>query len=351
MLEVREGTVSDSQYALGVHNFDQGSYQAGDLAAYYAALGVDALELQGAVAHLKFRDNTPVGSEAWRTGAIPTMSAHNQMFLSEAKALGMRTLVAYVPENSWNETANPTLMANLQTAAALAASTYTDVDIWLFGNERQQKTVDVAEDWFVVENICGQVWQGAGKQWAAGADQAPNNLLSTIQERRADYWATDPDWLVFHEYEALPQHVREIRRATEALTGRSWNIVFTEWALDFENPAQTGTKDWVRDYRAREYAEHWGRALRRERVWGCYFTLRELLDELPDQLPLHGLADSLGDAISDSPPARDSSDVALKSRRYYLYAENALAEWNARHKARRIQQRNALDRIGYWTEE
>ena len=74
-----------------------------------------------------------------------------------------------------------------------------------------------------------------------------------------------------------------------------------------------------------------------------------MLDELPDLLPLQGLADSLGEEVAAEPPANSSADVALKSRRYYLYAENALAEWNARVKARKIQQRNVLARQGYWT--
>lgn len=336
--------MSAAKYCLGVHNFDQGSYAAGDLDAYVAALGVDAGELTGAVAHLKFRDF----GELWRTGAIPTMSAHNQTFLSEAKAKGMTTIVAYVPENSWNNVGNASLMSNLQTAAALAATTYTDVDVWLMGNERQQKTVDTAEDWFTVENICGQVWQGLGRGWAAGADQAPNNLLSTIQRRRADYWDTDPDWLIFHEYGAIPAHVREIRLAVEALTSRTWNIAFTEWALDFEGLLAEGTKPWVRDYRAREYAEWWGRALRKERVYGCYFTLRELLDE-PDLLPVAGLADALSEVeVADEPAAFDPSDAGLKTRRYLLYGANSRAVWNATWKGWRVLFRHLALRLGYW---
>ncbi len=330
------------RYCVGVHGYEPNNalvnvYTAGELQTYLTALGLGS-DAGGALAHEKLKDTT----ERWRAGTVPATwgtDGHDYLFIQEAKALGFKTVAAWVPEGAWNYYEDAGEMAQFDLAAAACVSTYPDVDVWLFGNERESKDfdadVDETDAWFTLENRAGQIWQGLGKEWMAGADQAPANFLSTLKERMDDYWATDPDWLALHHYGSggfTARQVGDLRRSIEYISGKTWDIAFTEWALDFENLTGYGTKAWVRDYRSREFNEHIARALRRERVYGCFFNFKEIAQESPDFFPRLGILQGMSNTQTDAePPSPEATTAGLVVRRYLLegrYWRNAIgATW------------------------
>ena len=363
-----------AKYSIRVHNYSPNNalvneYAAGQLATYQTAIGVS---LAGALAHDKIRDT----AGRWESGLLPLnwgTNNHGSVFMDEAKALGMVTVGAWSPQASdgepepWEEDGynDAGLMANFDTACALAASTYPNVDVWIFGNERETKGGDAGPGgddearYFALEARCGAIWQNtSGKQWMVGADQAPANFLASIEQREAAWAAAGvtPDWLSLHHYGDggfVSRNVNDIRAAIEHRTGRTWNIAFTEWALSFENTSGYGTKDYVRDYRARDFNEHIGRALRRERVYGCYFNFKEIMDDhvdFPGFMPRQGIIDSLSDAaVHANPPSRSPTTAGLTTRRFLIEGAYANRDWNALWQGFKEQARSLVSYPGYWS--
>lgn len=313
------------------------------------------------MAHSKLKDS----AGRWRaTGTVPPTwgtGGHDYLFIQEAKAAGFTTIAAWVPGSDdpdnypWEFLDDAGAMANFDLAAAACVSEYPDVDIWLFGNEREQFDMSSSDEgyqnWFTLENRAGQIWKGLGKQWAAGADQAIPQLLTTIQERRNYYYDTDPDYLCIHAYGNggfTSRNVRDVRLAVEHKTGRSWELIFTEWAIDFENLTGYDTKAWVRDYRARDYIEHVARALRRERCYGCFFTMKEIVQEV-GQLPQAGILLALSDTASAvNPPSMDPTDAFATTRRLCVEGPYTGNEWGARWQGIKEFARSTLLFPGYW---
>lgn len=357
-----------SKFSIGIHapSFQTGAdgneYVAGQLATYLSDLGL--ADADGAIAHVKLNDQ----NGKWATGAgeIPSLAAHQITFLSEAKALGFRTLLAWqtpsvAGEAPWTDLGQ-TLLTRFDTAAALIGG-LADVDIIVYGNEREVEDISnsAADEvyrlrYFALEARCGAIWQGQGKLWAVGADQATANFLGALDERQAAWTAAGktPDWLALHMYGTgtAASHVALVRDAIEYRTGRAWNIVVSEWALDFENLAGWNTKDYVRDYRARDYAEHFGRALRRERVYGCYFTFKEIVADpaaFPGRMPRQGTIDSLSDSpVHDEPPAFSPSGAASRTLRYMTEGRYANNYWAAKRRGIKERMRSLLTYDSYW---
>lgn len=358
-----------AKYAIGVHNYEPNNapvneYTAGELASYQTALGVS---LAGAVAHAKLKDS----ANRWQGGVVPGGAGggqwgtndHNNTFMTEAKALGMVTFGAWMPEESsnkpWDYLDDAGAMANFDAAAAECVSVYPDVDIWLFGNEREGHDLDNSaaqvNDWFTLENRAGQIWQGLGKQWATGADQSIANQLSSITSRLALYDSTPDHWVV-HAYGNggfTSRNVRDVRRSFEALLGYRPSLIYGEWAIDFENLTGYDTKDWVRDYRARQFNEHVGRALRRERCYGCAFNLKELMNvtvDFPDYEARQGLIDALSDAeTATNPPSRLPTSAAAVTRRYLIEGVMKGNEWGAVWQGAKEYGRSIASYPGYWS--
>lgn len=357
-----------SKYSIGVHNYafnnaPINTYATGELAAYLADLGL--ADAGGAIAHTKLQDTNGL----WSTGAIPTLAAHQALFLSEARALGFRTLLAWTTppagpgdDAPWTD-AGQALLANFDAAAALVAA-IPDADILIYGNEREVDGISNSDAdgqhrarYFALEDRAGAIWRGLGKLWAVGADEAAANFLGSIEERTAS-WSANPDWLALHLYgtNTVPAHLQIIREAIEQRTGRAWEIVVSEWALDFENLTGWNTKEYVRDSRARDYAEHFGRELRRQRMHGCYFTFKEVVRPLEGitqadttRYPLQGLDDALSDvAVNPLPPARSPTGAASRTYRYLREGRLANGAFNAAYRAAKEYARSIVGYPAYW---
>jgi hypothetical protein len=277
----------------------------------------------------------------------------------------------------WEVTDDPAKMAEFDAAAQLCVDTYTDVDVWMFGNEREALDRDGRfgigngdEDeenrlgWFALEARAGAIWRAAGKGWAVGADTAAANSLDAIEERMAawaDAGLTSPDYFTFHCYGDggfVSRQVRDVRLALEHRTGEAWSdkIIFTEWGISFENQTSYNTKAWIRDYRSRDYAEHIGRAFRRERCYGTYFNFKEIFRPWEGittsdstKYPQQGIIDSLSaTAVNAEPPSQLPTTAALTTRRYLMegtYSKNA---WGATWLGLKERARSLLTYPGYW---
>lgn len=356
-----------STYGIGIHcqSFQTGAdgneYQTGQLAAYLTALGL--ADAGGAIAHVKLQDTNGL----WTTGAIPLLAQHQIDFLSDAKALGFRTLLAWTtpptgPGAPWTD-AGQAYLAQFDTAAALVDN-LSNVDIILWGNEREADGLSNSEAneierlrYFALEARAGAIWQAAGKLWAVGADQTTANFLDSIEEREAAWTAASvtPDWLALHMYGqggTVASHLALVRDAVEYRTGRTWNIVVSEWAVAFEGLSAWNTKPQVRDYRARDFAEWFGRALRRERIYGCYFTMKELVADpvaYPGRMPRQGIVDSLSDtAVNSEPPSSDPDGSATRTYRYIVEGRGVARAWNALWAGRKERARSLRTYYGYW---
>lgn len=381
-----------AKYSIGVHNYQPNNaeineYAAGELADYLTALGTPGAA-GGAMAHTKLKD---LGGN-WALGQVPTgggwtnPTGHERIFLQEAKALGFTTVVAWVPrspegpsyDDPWEVIDDPVLMAAFDTAAAACVSTYTDVDVWMFGNEREatqrdgrfgigngDEDAENRHGWFTLEARAGAIWRDLGKGWACGADTAAANSLGVIEERMeawADAGLANPDYFAFHCYGDggfVPRQVHDLKAALELRTGASWTdkIIFTEWGISFENLTSYDTKDYIRDYRSRDHAEHIGRAFRRERCYGTYFNLKEIVR--PWQgittsdstlYPRQGIIDSLSNtAVHANPPSIVPSVAGATTRRYLIEGAYANRDWNALWQGFKEQARSLVSYPGYWS--
>lgn len=391
-----------AKYSIGVHNYqvnnaDVNEYTAGELAAYLTALGMTG-DAQGAFAHTKLKDLVgywygglvPTGG-GWVAEDPPTPAGHERVFLQEAKALNFKTMVAWVPRSPesetppwdtvgdpWAMTDDAYSMAQFDLAAQACVDTYTDVDVWLFGNEREAEQRDAefgignGEDdeanrlgWFELEARAGAIWREAGKQWAVGGDTASANTLDAIEQRMAAWTAAGvafPDYMVFHGYGdggVVSRQIRDVRDALEYRTGVDWSdkIIWSEWGIAFENQTSYNTKDWIRDYRSRDYAEHIGRALRRQRCYGTYFNLKEIVRPWEGittsdstLYPRQGIIDSLSDtAVNAEPPSQVPTTAAATTRRYLVEGRYATREWNAAWQAFKEYARSLVSYPGYWS--
>lgn len=366
---------SVTAYSIGLHNYEPNNaptnaYTTGEIADYLALLGLATGG--GAIAHAKLKDQAGF----WAGGLLPSSwgtGNHNSLFMTEAKAAGFTTVGQWMFSGAtvpWDYVDDAAKMAAFDTAAALLVSTYPDVDAWLFGNEREADGIGngIADDdaraaWFSLENRAGQIWQGLGKGWAAGADQAVSNFLSALDERQAAY-DTDPDYWVVHGYGnggLSARHIRDVRLALEHKTGATWSdrVIWGEIAIDFENLTGFDTKDWVRDYRARDWWEHIGRALRRERCFGCYFNLKEVMrpwdgitTEDTTKYVVEGMLDSFENTAQNAnPPARLPVTAGAITRRYLIEGPLERNAVGAALQAAKEFARSYPEYFTYWSDQ
>lgn len=347
-----------TKFAVGIHKQEVSNYLTGQLQTYltYLGLGSDA---GGAIAHLKLRDQTSL----WAAGTPPTVAGQNALFLSEAKTLGFRTLVAYVADGSYlafSPSGTAGQRANLATAALALAGT-ANIDILVYGNELQATVgaawADSRTYWYDAEAACGAQFQAAGKLWAVGADQSRVNTLQYLSDRRAAWGATVPDFYNFHSYGTTgspPRSVGDLMDTFNFLMGQVLNekCIFAEWALDFEGLGAAGTKAWVRDYRAKEYAEHLAREFRRHRCYGVYFTLEEVLADIalvPPVGPALGLKNALLNAAqTTAPPARAPATAGTETYRVLTEGRYTNKRFNAAVLAALEYARSILLYPAYW---
>lgn len=323
------------RFVAGVHGPDTAlvgdqevrPYVAGSLQRFLQALGVmsdgEAAPARGAIAHVKIRDE----SGAWRRGRAPEIAPSVKAFLKDAKALGYRTVVAWIPHGAWVPAAlGPALPAEqdrLRDAAKAIARSLGDlVDGWIFGNEPEAllgvaaSTRDWAGYW-TAEAIAGAAWRAERKAWIAGADMSAAHLVDTLPARVAAWEAVLgkgalPDALAAHLYGEggdQPEHLEVLLRALAwKLGGRILQLIVTEWAIGFEGVGvERGSKEYLRDERARDYTAAMAARMAHFEILGCYFTLREILEFLDhaSAIPpavLHGLQSALGGyALTEAP--------------------------------------------------
>jgi hypothetical protein len=345
--------MADHKYFCGLHGYEPNNapvniYTPGEFADYHALLGFTPT---GAFAHEKLKDQ----AGQWRAGGTPTW-ATDYPFIQEAKAAGYVTIGAWQFEDEdnlpWDFVNSEPDMDQFDAAAAACVSNFPDVDVWIFGNEREVHGIDSTEEfeaeravWFGLEQRAGTIWKNAGKGWAAGADQAVAGFLQTLPER-LNIYTTTPDYWVLHAYERggfSARHIRDVRRTVEEITGepQADRLVYTEIGMDFEPGATYGTKAWIRDRRARDWWEHVGRALRRERSFGCYFTMKAVMrpwDGITTDDTTKYIIEGMLDAVlnTEQNPQLSSSKPATAAATTYRYlregpyANNAAgAAWQA----------------------
>jgi len=292
-------------YMIGVHGPDTAlaggkevrPYVAYALDAYLRALGADPLrplDARGAVAHVKIRDE----GGRWRRGKAPDIAPSVKVFLEDAKRLGFRTVVAWVPHGAWEpQSFGPATPADGKAIANAAESlerTLGDrVDAYIFGNEQEALLGDVRtsredEAYFRAEAIAGRTWASRHKFWIAGADMSVQNLVDSLPARvRAWSLEIGKDiplhGLAEHLYGEggdQPEHLEPMQRAVKAKLSYLPQIIATEWAIGFEGVGvPRGSKTFVHDGRARAFNAAFATELGARQIAGCYFTQRELQDE------------------------------------------------------------------------
>lgn len=304
-------TAARVRFVAGVHGPDTAlvgdqevrAYVPGSLQRYLTLLGVmddSPAPARGAIAHVKIRDE----AGAWRRGRAPEIAPSVKEFLKDARALGFRTVVAWIPHGAWTPAAiGPALPAErdrLRDAARAVARALGDLaDGLLFGNEPEALLgpAPTTRDWaayWAAEAIAGAAWRAEGKAWIAGADMSASHLVDTLPSRVAAWEAVLgkgalPDALAAHLYGEggdQPEHLEVLLRAIlTKLGGRVLQLIVTEWALGFESAkVERGSKEYLRDARARDYTAAMAARMAELEILGCFFTLREIMEYI-EQVP------------------------------------------------------------------